>query len=183
MSLEVWTPPEELRKYVMSIEELMNEETSPTKWIVPGIVAEGLTILASKPKVGKSTLSLDMSVAVAKKERMFGIDGYSMIEGRTLYIALDDTAKNRAQERLEKRLGGRKDLPRVMNYSVRWPRQNEDGLKLLEMFITSSPEPVQLIVIDVLQKFLPPYREDSSAYQALQEYLPPVRNLAQKHHV
>src|SRR5262245_65203993 len=37
-----------------------------TKYVVPGVIVEGLTLLAGKPKLGKSWLLLHMAIAVAR---------------------------------------------------------------------------------------------------------------------
>ena len=178
----LWVPSARLQEYVMSVDDLMEKEVSPIKWVIPGILPEGFTVLASKPKVGKSTLSLDTAIAVARQESLLGLNDHEPLHGRTLYIALDDTQINRAQERMQRRIGT-EGRPALMNYSVKWPRDYDKALDYLEEFITTSPEPVEVIIIDVLQKFIPEYKEDAGAYQKLQTYLPPLRELAQKYHV
>ena len=45
--------------------DLVAREFKPPKWAVPDLVPEGLSILAGKPKTGKSWLALDFVVAVA----------------------------------------------------------------------------------------------------------------------
>src|SRR5262245_18054853 len=49
----------------LSAETLMTLTFSPIKYVVPGIIVEGLTLLAGKPKLGKSWLLLHMAIAVA----------------------------------------------------------------------------------------------------------------------
>jgi hypothetical protein len=44
---------------------LVNGEGRALRWAVPGLVPEGLTILAGAPKTGKSWMCLDLAVAVA----------------------------------------------------------------------------------------------------------------------
>ncbi len=46
--------------------ELQTKEFPPIKWVVPGILPEGLTLLCGKPKLGKSWLALDISQAVTQ---------------------------------------------------------------------------------------------------------------------
>ena len=45
--------------------DLMEEELPPVRWAVPGILPEGLSLLAGKPKLGKSWLALGLAVAKA----------------------------------------------------------------------------------------------------------------------
>jgi hypothetical protein len=46
-------------------EELMSKVFPEPKWIVPGVLPEGATILAGSPKTGKSWMALGVGVAVA----------------------------------------------------------------------------------------------------------------------
>ena len=43
------------------------------RWIVPGLIPEGVTLLAGKPRVGKSWLALDLAIAVATGAEALGI--------------------------------------------------------------------------------------------------------------
>lgn len=38
----------------------------PIAWVVPSLIPDGLTLLAGKPKLGKSWLMLDISVTVGR---------------------------------------------------------------------------------------------------------------------
>ena len=42
-------------------DELMAMEFAPPRWAVPGFLAEGVSLLAGPPKVGKSWLALDLA--------------------------------------------------------------------------------------------------------------------------
>ncbi len=61
----------------------------PMRWVVPGVIAEGLTILAGAPKLGKSWLALSLALAVAS-----GTDALGCIDvghpRPVLYLALED---------------------------------------------------------------------------------------------
>src|SRR6476660_6508836 len=52
--------------------DLMAMEFPPPKWAVPGIIAEGASLLAGPPKVGKSWMSLGLGLAVAAGTTAFG---------------------------------------------------------------------------------------------------------------
>src|SRR5262249_35638829 len=55
---------------------------------VPGLVPEGLCILAGKPKIGKSWLALEMCLGVALKENVLG--DIEPVHGDVLYCALEE---------------------------------------------------------------------------------------------
>ena len=163
----------------------MTVEVAPMHWIIPGFLVEGLTVFGAKPKIGKTTMSMDWSIGIAYGEMLLGLPEYKAVRGRTLYISVDDGKINRFQERLTKRTNGH-GLPELLTVSFNWPRMDEHGgggLDMVKRFLDASPEKVEVLVIDVLQKFLPEYVEDASAYQKLQRYLPHVRKLADEYHI
>ena len=52
-------------------DELMAMEFPQPRWAVPGILAEGVSLLAGPPKVGKSWLSLGLGLAIAAGGKAF----------------------------------------------------------------------------------------------------------------
>ncbi len=54
-----------------SCEEIMTTVYKPIEFVVDGLLAQGLYILAGAPKVGKSWLALDMCLSIAKGEKVF----------------------------------------------------------------------------------------------------------------
>jgi RecA-family ATPase len=74
----------------------------PLSWILPNIIpAEGLTILCSKPKFGKSWLVLDLCIACTHDR--FTLGKIKPTQGDVLYLALEDS-KRRLQRRMTKLL-------------------------------------------------------------------------------
>ena len=86
----------------LSAKELNAMRFEPIKYVVPGIIVEGLTLLAAKPKMGKSWMMLHASVAVARGG--FTLGDIHCIEGDALYCALEDNLR-RLQSRMTKLLG------------------------------------------------------------------------------
>ena len=74
----------------------------PINYVVPGIIVEGLTLFAGKPKIGKSWLLFHAGIAVARNGFTLG-DKHCM-EGDVLYCALEDNER-RLQSRATKLLG------------------------------------------------------------------------------
>src|SRR5258707_4130524 len=72
-------------------------EFEPIKYVIPGYIAEGLTILGGRPKLGKSWLALDWVVAVASGGLSLGV---KCEQGDSLYLALEDNQR-RLQDRLK----------------------------------------------------------------------------------
>ena len=82
--------------------ELMAAVFPEPRWAVPGIVAEGVTVLAGAPKAGKSWLGLGLGLACATGGKALG--SIDVDAGPALYLALEDTGL-RLQTRLRLVLG------------------------------------------------------------------------------
>src|SRR5690242_15553525 len=85
------------REHAVSAADLIGIEFPPMAFTVPGLVPEGLCLLAGKPKIGKSWLALEMCLGVALNEAVLG--GIEPVSGDVLYCALEDT-----QSRLQRRI-------------------------------------------------------------------------------
>lgn len=57
---------------VKTCEEIMTTIYKPIEFYVENLIAQGLYILAGAPKVGKSWLSLDICLSIAKGEKVLG---------------------------------------------------------------------------------------------------------------
>ncbi|GAB3915980.1 hypothetical protein GCM10029964_128220 [Kibdelosporangium lantanae] len=84
--------------------ELMAVSFPEPTWAVPGIIAEGVTLLAGPPKVGKSWLSLGLGLSIAAGLPALGT--VAVDPGPVLYLALEDTPR-RLQSRMRTVLAGR----------------------------------------------------------------------------
>lgn len=77
-------------------ETLMDMNLPRTKFVIQGILPQGLAIIAGAPKIGKSWLMLDWCVKIAKGENIWN---FKTTKGTTLYLCLEDN-DNRIQDRL-----------------------------------------------------------------------------------
>ena len=88
------TPKQSSRKQwnegLITAETLQSKQFKPVRIILPDLIPEGTTILAGKPKVGKSWLALDVCMAVADETR-FVLGDKRPIHGDVLYIARSRT--------------------------------------------------------------------------------------------
>ena len=158
--------------------ELMAREIPPVRWVVPGMVPEGVALLAGKPKLGKSWLALGLCVAVASGGVAFG--NVRVEKGSALYLALEDNER-RLQFRLKKILAGT-EAPDGLHYSVECPRLDEGGVEAVEGWLRSRPD-ARLVVIDTLAKIRPRQRRGANAYQEDYEALEALLPLAARHNV
>jgi hypothetical protein len=122
---------------------LMAKEIPPLTWIVPEILSPGLAILAGAPKIGKSWLGLDFSLAVARGGAALG--SFPCDGGMVIYIALEDSER-RLQSRLNDIYPDSVELPITWRYHLAAPPMPH-LLKWLEAQVLSW-RPCRLIILD-----------------------------------
>src|SRR5215218_9130873 len=174
--------PREWRKSTppttMSATELMRLELPAVKWAVPDVLPEGVTILAGKPKMGKSWLGLGLCVSVAAGGRALGKIGVE--RGGALYLGLEDRER-RLQKRLRKILGER-DVPHGLDVAWEWPQLDHGGVEALDSWLEAHPD-TRLVVIDTLKKIRPRDGQSRSVYDLDYEALEPLLPLAAEYGV
>ena len=148
---------------ISSAAGLRRREFPAIRYVVPGYIAEGCTLLAGRPKLGKSWLVLEGGLAVARGGTCLG--GIACEQGDVLYLALEDNER-RLQGRIDKVLGAfATDWPAAFEYATEWPRANEGGLEAIREWILSKPNP-RLVIVDVLAMFKPVRGDRESLYEA-----------------
>ncbi|MFD0456585.1 AAA family ATPase [Streptomyces violaceoruber] len=131
------------------------------KWAVPGILAEGVNLLAGPPKVGKSWLSLGLALSVASGGHAF--DSLPVDGGPVLYLALEDTPR-RLQTRMGKMLGGQ-PAPAGLTLVTECPPFPQGGSDAIANWLERNQE-ARMVVIDVFAKMRGPAPQGVSAYDA-----------------
>ncbi|MEW8958901.1 MAG: AAA family ATPase [Moorella sp. (in: firmicutes)] len=90
-------PTPEIRLW--SAEELSKAELPQVTWLLPDLLpAQGLTVLAGRPKSGKSWLALDLALSIAAGAEI--LDQFQARQVPTLYVALEDSPA-RLKSRIE----------------------------------------------------------------------------------
>jgi RecA-family ATPase len=145
----------------------------PIEYVVPGVIVEGLTLFAGKPKIGKSWLLLHAAIAVAGGESTLG--EIACKEGDVLYCALEDNPR-RLQSRMRiLRPGG--SWPTRLHFQTEMPRLSVGGLDYIRQWLDSVEQP-RLIVIDTLAMVRAPKGRDQTQYEADYNALVTLRTLA-----
>jgi hypothetical protein len=152
--------------------ELADMDFPPLKYIVPGVVAEGVTLFAGKPKVGKSWMMLQIAQAVANGGDTLG--GIHCEQGAVLYCALEDNLR-RLQSRMEKmRIA---NWSKHLHFRCDLPRLDEGGLDFIREWITTVKRP-RLITLDTFQRVRSRSDNKESQYNADYEALLDLHALA-----
>jgi hypothetical protein len=166
-------PPTHEGNGSLSAKELNTMRFEPIKYVVPSIIVEGLTLLAAKPKIGKSWLMLHAAVAVARGG--FTLGDIHCAEGDVLYCALEDNLR-RLQARMTK-LIGTQEWPTRLFFRCEMPRLAEGGLKVITDWIATAAHP-RLVIIDTLAMVRMPNRKDQSTYDADYTAVKELRRIA-----
>jgi AAA domain len=142
--------------------ELQGAVFAPVRYVLRGFIPEGLTILAGKPKAGKSWFMLDLAIAVAGNR--FTLGTMKPTHGDVLYLALEDNPR-RLQRRMAKLLPHNECWSERLALYTEWRRVDHGGLMDVEEWCSSVPAPT-LIVVDTLEKIRPLTNSKGQAYSA-----------------
>lgn len=155
---------------IMDAATLLLQEIKPVNYVVPNWIPEGLLILAAAPKVGKSTLILQIAVCKAAGLSFWG---NAVPKGKVLMIDLE-TNQRRLRRKLEE-AGVTSLEPGRLMYATDWPRGLLGVDKIAET-IDRDPA-INMVVIDTLQRFREIGSGRQNAYAADYEALSPLQQL------
>jgi RecA-family ATPase len=131
-------------------QKLCDERFPEVKYVVPGIFPEGVILLASRPKLGKSWLILQTSAAVATG-RVTLVATDDPVQGDVLYLALEDTPR-RLQRRLTKYFGAqRENWPARLKMATKWQRLDQGGIEDLREWC-KAVDKATLIAVDTSRR-------------------------------
>jgi hypothetical protein len=153
--------------------ELDHMQFNALKFVVPGYIVEGLTLLAGKPKIGKSWLLFHAAYAVASGGTTLG--DIHCEEGDVLLCALEDSPR-RLQSRMRK-LFPLPPRPERLWFVCEMPRLTEGGLDYIKGWVEGADRP-RLVIIDTLAMVRMPNRKDLTAYDADYMAVRALRDLA-----
>ena len=169
------TPPE--RRTSWTAAELMEADFPEPRWAVPGILCEGLNLLAGAPKLGKSWLALNVCVAVSTGGVALG--SIDVDQGDVLYLALEDTPR-RLQSRLRMVLGD-EPAPDRLTVAIECA-PFPDGASRVGLWLRDHPE-ARLVVVDVFTKVRPAPNASQGRYEADYLAMSAMKGLADEYGV
>lgn len=130
-------------RHVWTAAELLAVDFPEPIWVVPGLLPVGLAILAGRPKLGKSFLALQLSIAVGSGGHFLERE---MERGLARYIALEDSAR-----RMQRRL---RDMNAPsscgVDFAFTWRPLNAAGLGDLDDYLCQRKP--RLVVVDTLTR-------------------------------
>jgi hypothetical protein len=167
------------REGMVTAHDLQKTKFDPLKYIIPGLLPEGLAILAGRPKIGKSWLVLTLALAVATPTVALGrSDAGPCIPGDVLYLGLED-GKRRLQRRMRKLCGDAVEWPKRLAVATKWRRFYQGGLEDIREWCESAAS-ARLIIVDTLAKVRAPGNPKASPYQNDHDALAGLQALAEQ---
>jgi hypothetical protein len=152
---------EKWRSAVFTAADLREMEFPAVSYVIPDLIPEGLTILAGRPKIGKSWAALELAIGVAAGKPVFG--GIEVEQGDVLYCALEDNQR-RLKRRIAKllfSLGG--EWPKRLTLATQWRRLDQGGVEDIKSWCSSVSNP-RLTILDTLAGVRPPRANIDSIY-------------------
>ncbi len=155
---------------------LMQLELPEPPAVVSGFFVQGLTLLASRPKLGKSWLMLSIAVAVANGS--YALGKVKVVQGEALYLGLEDNPR-RLQSRLEVIAD---HVPEGLHLATSgaMSRLYEGGLEQLDGWLTEHSA-CRLVVIDTLARVRPRRKHGADLYEEDATLGAQLQALAVKH--
>ncbi len=164
-------PPFNWREAAYSAKDLKTQTFPPMRDVIPGLLTEGVTLLAGKPKKGKTWMAID--IAIATTAHRYCLGEFLPHRGDVLYIALEDNQR-RMQRRIKQILFD-DDVPWPERLTIihAWRRVDQGGIDDLAAWLGEHPQ-ARLIVIDTFSAIRPlktdyGFMEDYAALSGLQQ--------------
>lgn len=130
----------------VSARALMAKQFAPIRWIIPGVLSEGMYVLAGAPKLGKSWLALGWMLAVGSGGNAMG--SIPCEQGDVLGLMLEDNERRLQRRIRQMRLAG---IPDNVTLLTEWPTIDDGCLAEIEAWIAGVEKP-RLIVVDVFAR-------------------------------
>ena len=125
-------------------ETLMNKPLPGSKFLVDGLIPQGVHLISGAPKIGKSWLMLDLALKLAAGEPFCGME---TTKCGVLYLSLEDTLK-RIQDRLMKLTD---EAPSNLRFAVTAGTIGNGLDTEISNYLRTYPD-TKLIIVDTLQK-------------------------------
>jgi hypothetical protein len=149
------------RDHAISGRLLSNKRFPTMQYLLPGLIPEGLTLLVSRPKLGKSWLLLQLAESTALGT--VTLVSEPPIRGDVLHISLED-GERRLQSRMKIHLGNNSECwPDRMLIATKWRGLDQGGIEDIRDWCQSVPKP-RLVTIDTLQRVRPAAKSSETNY-------------------
>lgn len=161
-------------RYALSARELMNLDFPKPRFYVDQMITTGLTVLAGKPKKGKSWLVLQLALDIARGAKAFGT--LATKQAPVIYYALEDSDR-RVRQRSLALLGPIDRMPKDLSFHFELSRIDEEALIEIEQDVKATG--AKIVFIDTISKIRKVGPNNSSqTYQHEYEAISSLHTLA-----
>lgn len=158
----------------VSASALMGKQFRQLVQPVHNFISEGLTLLVSAPKIGKSWMVLLMGACIADGVPFWG---RPTTKGRVLYLALEDSER-RLQSRL--RTLDLDHIPDNLFLQTSAPRIGDGFEEFLETWLSEDNAPA-VVIVDTLQKIRGVEAGGKNVYAVDYDVIGKLKAIADKH--
>ncbi len=155
----------------MTLDQLLAADLPEPSFVIPGMIQKGLTILAGRPKLGKSWLLLDLALAATTGRKALG--AYDCEQGDVLLLALEDNF-TRLRSRL-RMLGAEPSCRLEMH--TEWPR-GPGAVEAIARWHDKHQATGVVVGVDTITRIRPIGISNKDAYAADAQALEPLQQLA-----
>ena len=156
--------PKESGLKLVELGDLLSRPVVPVDWVLRERLAAGsVSIVASKPKVGKSTLARNLALAIARGEPFLG---WAVKRGTVIYLALEERSEDVTADFHALGADGREDILLA------------DAGMALDVVTTLREKRPVLLVVDPLFRLLSV--KDEKAYAEMYGALGPLIDVARQ---
>lgn len=130
---------------LMTARDLQKMEIPPINWAVTDLIPEGLTLLAGRPKIGKSFIILDLALSITNEHKFLG--KFNCVPGKVLFIPYEDNTR-RLQSRINDLMDG-VDAPEGLLFpsELYFPKLDRGGVENIRRIIKDDAD-IRMVVID-----------------------------------
>lgn len=144
-------------------------------FLIDGILANGVTLCAGRPKVGKSWLTLQIAIAISHGAALFG--DTETKQGGVTYLALEEP-ESRTHHRLRRMVHEATPFLQNIQFIYKLKPLLAGGAAELDAYLTSHPS--RLVIIDTLLAVVQ-NRNNRDVMRSDYAEVNIIRELAEKH--
>ena len=165
------------RSGIYTLGEIGDLEFKPLKWLIKGVLPmDGVTIISSAPKTGKSMLVYSMLLDAVGGKPILGIS--TLVRPlRVLYLDLENSLRT-VQSRLVAKLGSSK-YPTRMDIANIWPRVGAGFYTRLDRYLLEHK--IDLLVVDTFGEITRDRGAQPYNYFKDKQEINKMRNMAKEH--
>jgi len=133
----------------ITAQELLARRMQIHDYLINNLIPYGLSIMAGRPKQGKSICATQMAICVAQGRKFLG--QFPVKKYKVLFISKEESPELTA-ERLKRICPNFSQFENII-YTFQWLSPAEGGIEYLDFYLEKSPD-IKLVIVDTLSAFI-----------------------------